>query len=291
MEAFQSESMRFLESDSTLAYHRIMYIDTHAHLFFEDFQQDLAAVLARAIEAGVRQIVVPGTDVATSRQAIALAEEHDGIFACVGIHPHEAAKCSNDDIELIRGMTQHEKVVAVGEIGLDFYYDFAPRDRQGEVLKRQLEIAVEANLPVVIHTRESLAETMAAVEAQVQQHPDWRNERGVFHCFPGTAQDARRLRELGFFVSYPGIVTFKKSDAMSVVREFGFENILLETDSPYLAPVPLRGKRNEPANVPLIARHIAAQCGVEESVVEQVTTNNAQRLFQLGNAPLLEERS
>jgi TatD DNase family protein len=261
-------------------------IDSHTHLFFEDFRADLDAVLQRAHDAGVVQMVVPGTDLPTSRQAVELADRYPQIFACVGFHPHDAAKADGDALRAIDELSRHPKVVAIGEIGLDFYYDHSPRGRQHEVFDAQLDLASVRGLPVVVHTRESTPETLGMVRSAVERHPEWlpgtgTPARGVFHCFPGTGREAIELWGLGFYVSYPGVVTFKKSNAIEAIREIGAGKILVETDAPYLSPVPLRGRRNEPANVLLIARFIAEACGVPLDAFAVSTTRNARELFRL----------
>jgi TatD DNase family protein len=266
-------------------------IDSHAHLFYEDFRADFEQMLERARMVGVRAIVVPGTNVQTSREAVDLSARYPSIFACVGIHPHEAGAASDADVESIRDLTVAPGVVAVGEIGLDFHYDFSPRTRQQEIFHRQVLLAVEMDLPIVVHTRESIPEALDIVRSIVRDHPDWCVEqagekaanrgRGVFHCFTGTAEQARELFSMGFLVSYPGIVTFKNSPVVPVIREIGLENILIETDSPYLAPVPHRGKRNEPSHLPVIAGTIAVILGATPSEVARRTSENAIRLFAL----------
>jgi TatD DNase family protein len=269
-----------------------MYVDSHAHLFAEDYGDDLHDVIARAHDAGVGFIVVPGTTLETSRESIHLAEKYDFIYACVGFHPHEALKASDGLLDEIESLTNHPKVVAIGEIGLDYHYDFAPRGRQIDVFKKQIALAVRQNLPIVVHTRESLADTFEIVDVFVRAHPDWniaqdpknrvhKPTRGVFHCFTGSAEDASRLSLVGFLVSYPGIVTFKKSPFLETVKQIGYRNILLETDSPYMAPTPLRGKRNEPANIVHIGRKVAEAFGTSESEVAEATASNAISLFQL----------
>jgi len=262
------------------------YIDSHAHLFFEDYKKDLPDVLSRAKDAGVKYCIVPGTDLATSREAISLAEQHENIFACIGVHPHEAAKATDMDLVKIEELSIHPKVVAVGEIGLDYHYDFSPKEKQKEFFSDQIEIAVRQRLPIVVHTRESIEDTFAIVQKKVDMYPDWREMvtapgRGVFHCFPGTAEDVKYLRALGFYVSYPGIVTFKKSNSIETVQQIGIQNILLETDSPYMTPVPLRGKRNEPANIVYIGRKIAESLHITEEEVARITTENTIHLFGL----------
>jgi TatD DNase family protein len=262
------------------------YIDSHAHLFFTDYANDLAAVLLRAKEAGVSALIVPGTDLKSSREAVRLADQHDNIFACIGIHPHEASKAADQDISEIEKLCEHPKVVAIGEIGLDYHYDFSPRELQKKFLTEQMEIAVRRNLPVVLHMRESTEDAFSIVNHVVSGSPQWKESskepmRGVFHCFPGTADQAAYVRGLGFYISYPGIVTFKKSESIEVVKQIGIHNIMLETDSPYMTPVPFRGKRNEPAYIVLIGRKIAEALNISEEEVARITTENAVRLFGL----------
>ena len=262
------------------------YIDSHAHLFFIDYSEDLEAVLSRANEAGVSTIIVPGTDLKSSREALLLAEHYENIFACVGIHPHEVSKAGHQDLLEIQELSKNPKVVAIGEIGLDYHYDFSPRDLQRAFLAEQLEIAVRRNLPVVLHMRESTDDTFSIVENAVIKYPNWKEGRikpmrGVFHCFPGTAEQAAYVHKIGFCISYPGILTFKKSECMEVVKLVGINNLLLETDSPFMAPVPLRGKRNEPANLVFIARKISEALDISEEEVARITSENAIRLFGL----------
>ncbi|MGB2869388.1 MAG: TatD family hydrolase [Bacteroidota bacterium] len=270
-----------------------MFIDSHAHLFFEDFKDEVDAVISRALNSGVESIVVPGTGLETSREAIALAERYDCIYACVGFHPHEASKADQSALEKIEELSRHPKVVAIGEIGLDFHYDFSPRETQRTVFQRQIELAVRRDLPIVVHTRESVPETIAIVEEAVRAHPEWRRRltnshsrvpspKGVFHCFTGDADQGWHLLSLGFSVSYPGIVTFRNSPVVETLRRLGYDHILLETDSPFLAPVPHRGKRNEPANVALIGAKVAEILGASIDDVARTATFNTKRLFGFG---------
>ena len=262
------------------------YIDSHAHLFFSDYANDLFLVLAHAREAGVCTIIVPGTDLKSSREAALLADQHENIFGCVGIHPHEVSKANQQDLTEIEKLCKKTKVVAIGEIGLDYHYDFSPPETQRMYFFDQMEIAVRNNLPIVVHMRESIEDTLSLVERIVKENPHWRDSRnqpmrGVFHCFPGTADEAVHVHELGFCISYPGIVTFKKSTSIDVVKQIGLQNILLETDSPFMTPVPLRGKRNEPANIVFIGRKIAEVLNITEEEVARITSENAIRLFGL----------
>jgi len=269
-----------------------MYIDSHAHLFSAEYSDELHDVIERARDAGVERIVVPGTDEKTSREALELADRYDFIFACVGFHPHEAAHASDTLLSEIESMTAHPKVVGVGEIGLDYHYNFSPRDLQKNVFKLQIELAARKNLPIVVHTRDSLEDTLNIVDACVSNLPRWGDVdglvggrkptgRGVFHCFTGTAIEARHLFNKGFFVSYPGIVTFKNSPAAETLKDIGCENILLETDSPYLSPAPMRGKRNEPAYVIHVGRKVSELLGLPEADVAATTSLNARTLFGL----------
>ena len=262
------------------------YIDSHAHLFFADYADDIAAVLLRAKEAGVDAIIVPGTDLKSSKDAVQLADQYENIYACVGIHPHDVSKADRNDLSEIEKLCDNPKVVAVGEIGLDYHYNFSPPELQRKFFAEQMEIAVRNNLPVVLHMRESTEDTFSIVERIVNANLNWKDSckepmRGVFHCFPGTADQAAYVIGLGFCISYPGIVTFKKSESMEVLKQVGIRNLLLETDSPYMAPVPLRGKRNEPANVALIGRKIAEALELPEEEVAHITTENAIRLFSI----------
>ena len=271
-----------------------MFIDSHAHLTSDQFQHDRDGVIARALEAGVEFIVNPGTDLEDSRHAVALAEKHQQIYACVGIHPHEAKKATDSSLKEIEELSKHPRVVAIGEIGLDFHYDFSPRDVQQEVFTAQMEIARRRNLPIVIHTREANDETVKLVEEALAGSPDWRSQwatpfsrypapKGVFHCFPGDSALAWKVITMGFYVSMPGVVTFKKPGLTAEVAEkVSVEHLLLETDSPYLAPAPHRGKRNEPANIPVIAEKIAQLQHLSAGDVARATNYSAYKLFGIG---------
>ena len=270
-----------------------MFVDSHAHLTSKDFDADRDAVIARAIDAGVEYIVNPGTNLEDSRRAVELADRHACVYACVGVHPHDARTADEGVLREIEALCAHPKVVAVGEIGLDFHYDFSPRDLQIRAFRAQMEIARRVNRPVVIHTRESIAETVGIVMESVADK-GWRAQmatpesrfpapKGVFHCFPGDVRQAWELINAGFYVSVPGIVTFKNAGAAAAVAEhISPEHLLLETDSPYLAPVPNRGKRNEPANLPLIARKIAELQHLSVEDIARTTRYGAYLLFGVG---------
>ncbi|MBI4428961.1 MAG: TatD family hydrolase [Ignavibacteriales bacterium] len=263
-----------------------MYVDSHAHLFYEDFDEDLPDVIQRAIHAGVEKIIVPGTTLETSNEAVGLAEKYQLVFACVGFHPHEASKATDTQLAEIESLSRHPKVVAIGEIGLDYHYDFSPRDQQRNVFRKQIQIAIRRNLPIVVHTRESTADAFEIVREVSALNRQWKateqgDKRGVFHCFTGSVEEANILFGLGFYVSYPGIVTFKNSPVLTTLKTIGLGRILLETDSPYMAPVPVRGKRNEPANIALTAKKMAEVLGERLDEVARVTKENATFLFAL----------
>jgi TatD DNase family protein len=268
-----------------------MFIDSHAHLFFKDYEPDLADVLARAKAAGVTDVVNPGTDLETSRQSLALAAAHPMIHPAVGFHPHDAAKADDAALAEIESLSHTPGVVAIGEIGLDYHYNFSPPDVQRAVFAAQILIACDRDLPIIIHSREAEADTFKIVGDIVRDHPGWRNTpgrptRGVFHCFPGDAAMARTVIGWGFYVSIPGPVTFpgkpdRPNVMAAVAAEIPLEDMLLETDSPYLTPTPFRGKRNEPSHIPLIARKIAELRGVPVETVGEATSAATRNLFRL----------
>lgn len=269
------------------------YIDSHAHLFSSNYRNDLSEVISRAEDVGVESIIVPATDVKTSRESIELAEKYDAIYACVGIHPHDASKAKEGDIVEIENLSRHPKVVGIGEIGLDFFYDFSPRETQTKLYEDQIHIAVRRDLPIVVHTRDSIDEAVSIVENAISKHSTWRQgnsnfrgtvpgARGVFHCFSGNDQHAWRLIRQGFYISFPGIVTFKQSPVIQTLEQIGYDHLLLETDSPYMTPAPHRGKRNEPSNVIFIAEKISEIFDTSLEDVARTTVFNTKRLFSIG---------
>jgi TatD DNase family protein len=258
-----------------------MFIDTHAHLFYSNFENDLDDVINRAREAGVDYIIVPGTDIQTSKQAIALAEKYDFIYCTVGIHPHETKDWDSSSLSVIEELAHHKKVVAVGEIGLDYYYDFSPKEKQIEAFKAQIDLALKLGLPVVIHNREADKDMMDIVNSYCGT-----GLKAQFHCFNNSIEDAIELIKMNHFISYTGNITFKKADALrDTLSKTHLQHLLLETDSPFMTPVPFRGKRNEPAYVKYVAEQAAESHKISVEEVARITSYNVFRLFGVGSRP------
>ena len=253
------------------------FIDCHAHLADPAFDGDRADVIARARAAGAAGIVCIGESIATAARARAIAVQHPGfVWYTVGVHPHDAASFdAGRDGESIRAELARG-AVAVGECGLDYHYDSAPRDRQRAALAAQLQIAGEHRVPVVVHTRDAEDDTSAMIREAGEQ-----GIRGVLHCFTGSHELARVAIEVGWYVSFSGIVTFRKWSDDALLRLVPDDRLLAESDAPYLAPVPNRGKRNEPAWVEHTTAHIAAARGVETAAISALVAANARRLFNL----------
>ncbi|GMA50552.1 putative metal-dependent hydrolase YabD [Alicyclobacillus contaminans] len=248
--------------------------DTHCHLFDDKFSEDLASVVERARAAGVRRMVVPGVDVDTSRRAIELADRYPEVYAAVGIHPESLADWDAAVLAEIEALTAHPKVVAIGEIGLDYYWDVAPRLVQQEVFVRQLELARNVGLPVIIHNRDATEDTVRLIETRAN------GVTGVMHCFTGSIETARRCIRRGFFISYGGPVTFKNAENVrKAAREIPDEWLVVETDAPYLSPHPYRGQRNEPARVAQVVEVLAETRGQTLEELARLTYDNAHRLF------------
>lgn len=256
-----------------------MIIDSHCHIDTPRFDDDRAAVLDRAEEAGISKMVVigAGASLTDCDRALNLVEHHDTLWATVGVHPHHASACDEATLAGVAQRTQHPRVVAIGETGLDYYYDTSPRDLQREAFRRFVQMAREANLPLILHIRD------AHEDAKTILREEGAGEvGGVVHCFTGSSQDAEDYLALGFHLGITGIVTFKRAgDLPEVVASAPLDRLLVETDSPYLAPHPHRGKRNEPAFVTRVVETIATIRGTSVDAVATATTNNANRLFSL----------
>jgi TatD DNase family protein len=255
-------------------------IDSHAHIYGHEFHSDFDAMLERADKAGISHIIVPGGDLETSREACELANRFDKIYAAVGVHPHDAERVSERCYGIIGEMASgNPKVVAIGEIGLDFYRDRSPREIQERVFRRFIRLARELSLPLVIHDRDAHDSVMRILKEERAEETG-----GVLHCFSGDLEMARECVEMGFYISIPGTVTYSSNELLrEVVRGVRIENLLLETDTPYLAPIPFRGKRNEPAHVRIVAEKVAELKGLSVNDVARITSLNARRLFRIGS--------
>jgi len=257
-------------------------IDTHCHLNFDRFDQDRETVVTRAVEQGVIAIINPGVDLLNSRAAIALAERYAPVYAAVGIHPTATDELDHAALRALREMAQHPKVVAIGEIGLDYYWPnqsnrdwpCASPETQRAAFRRQLDLAAEVGLPVIIHDREAHTDVMIGLE-------DSRGVSGVLHSFSGDLDLAEWAIDLGFYIGITGPVTFnKRHELKTVARQINFERLLVETDAPFLTPAPYRGRRNEPGHVHIVAQEVANLRGCDLPTVAQQTSENARTLFQ-----------
>ena len=254
-----------------------MLIDTHCHLDFDRFDDDRDAVVARATEAGVTRIIVPAVNLANCPSVLKLSRQYKNVYAAVGVHPTSTAMWQADWIDTLRDFARHAKVVAIGEIGLDYYWDKSPKDVQQRALKAQLRLADALNLPVILHNRESSADIIRLL---AESPLAGKARPGVLHSFSADWATAQAALEMGFYLGFTGPVTFKKADDLRrIVAKVPLNRILVETDAPFLAPQQRRGKRNEPAYVPYMVERMAALHGLETAVFAQHTTRNAERLF------------
>lgn len=258
-----------------------MLVDTHAHLYLDAFNDDRDAVLHRAREVGVETIVLPAIDVSSIQQAVDLSERHEGIYAMAALHPSETKEATEEEFEAVKEWCSHPQVVAVGESGLDYYWDRSFDDRQQAFFRRHIQLAIDVDLPLVIHNREATDDILEilAEERAASDHPE--RLRGILHCYVDPPEVADRAWDLGFYVGVGGIMTFSNSDVDEYVRDVPLDHIVVETDSPYLAPEPNRGDRNEPAYVRHVADHLARIKEVPIEDVERVTTENAREIYGL----------
>jgi TatD DNase family protein len=258
-------------------------IDTHCHLDFDSFDADRDEVLARALAAGVMAIVVPALDLGNLDAVLALADSHSAVFAAVGVHPNSTADWSDDWLDTLRAAARHPKVVAIGEIGLDYHWDKSPAAVQRRALEGQLSLAAELDLPVIIHNREATADVLDALGNSALTG---RERAGVLHSFSADWAAAEIALGLGFHVGITGPVTFKKAEELQqIARRLPLDRLLIETDAPFLTPHPHRGQRNEPGYVRYVAEAIAALRDVPPESIAQQTTTNAERLFRLPSRP------
>lgn len=261
-----------------------VFVDSHTHIDMRLYNRDRDQVLERARGAGVAAVVDVGCDLDSSREAIRLAAQYSEVFAALGFHPHSAAKMRDSDLERLSELAQHPKVVAIGEIGLDFYRNLSPREVQVEAFKKQLALACRLKLPVIVHCRDAQEEVLSILT-------EWaygaggvcgaKEPLGVLHCFSGDRELSQRYIEMGFLLSIAGPITYPSSHAMEIAHHIPLDKLLIETDCPFLTPQPYRGKRNEPSNVSFVAEKIGEIRGVPTDVVAEHTTANAAQLFRL----------
>ncbi|MFC4713841.1 TatD family hydrolase [Planococcus dechangensis] len=253
-----------------------MYIDTHVHLNADQYDEDLQDVIDRALKSKVEKMVVIGFDRKTITRAIDLAERYDFIYAVVGWHPVDAVDCTTEDLEWIEQLAAHKKVVGIGETGLDYYWDKSPKDIQQDIFRKQIQLAKRVNLPIIIHNREATEDVL-----NILREEDAQQVGGVMHCFGGSVETARESIDMNFMISLGGPVTFKNAKKpKQVAAEIPLEHLMIETDAPYLAPHPYRGKRNEPSYVPLVAEEIARLKELPVEAVAEATTKNAERFYK-----------
>jgi len=254
-----------------------MLFDTHAHLEDERFDEDREQLIEELPERGVAYVVNVGSTLETSRMSVELAARYPFIYAAVGVHPHDVSQMSSRDLDDIEALAKSHKVVAIGEIGLDYYYDFSPRKLQKEWFARQINLAYSLGLPIIIHDRDAHADVLDILKA----HKD-RIVGGVMHCYSGSWEMAKDFMDLGFYIALGGPVTFKNAKRpVEVAQKISLDRLVIETDSPYLAPTPHRGERNNPAYVRLVAQKIAEVRGMVFEEIAQVTLQNAKKLFKI----------
>jgi len=260
-----------------------MLIDSHAHIDLATFDRDREQVFARARQGGVRAVINVGLDAESSRASLEMVKQYDDVFSTVGFHPHEASGMKDGDLKTLAELARDDRVVAVGEIGLDFYRNLSSRRSQEQAFRQQLDLAVELGLPVVVHCRQAHPETFNILSDWVRSTLSaGRLRRGVMHCFSGDIELAQRYIEIGFYISLAGSVTYPSAgELVQVAREIPLDRLLLETDAPFLAPQAYRGKRNEPAYVALIAEKVAQVRGVPREAVAEAAAKNTISLFKL----------
>ena len=251
-----------------------MLVDTHCHLYFDELKNDIDGVLNRADELGVKRFICVGTNLTDSFKSFKLAQQYENIYATAGIHPHDAGSVENNYIERLRKLLENYKIVAVGEMGLDYFRNISNPDEQKQVFKKQLNLAQEINKPIVFHNRDADKDTIKILS-------DFSKVNGVAHCFSSSYDTAIKLIEMGFYISFSGNLTFKNSHLPEVAKKLPLDRLLVETDSPFLSPMPFRGKTNEPSRVRYVAEKLAEIFNSNIEHIADVTTTNARALFNL----------
>lgn len=249
-------------------------IDTHAHIYLPEFDTDRDDCINRALEAGVQSILMPAIDSSTHQAMLQVEADYPNCLAMIGLHPCSVNDSFEKELEIIREYLEQRRFWAIGEIGLDFYWDKTFTDQQYQCFHAQIELALQYDLPIAIHSRNATEECIGVI----QQYPELT---GVFHCFSGTYEQAAALMETSFYLGIGGVATFKNGGLDKILEKTGIERVILETDAPYLAPVPFRGKRNEPAYTRLVAEKLASITGLGLEQVAEITTENARKLFKL----------
>jgi TatD DNase family protein len=253
----------------------MIYIDTHVHLYDEQFLADESEMIQHAIDAGVTKMYMPNCDSSTTDGMLRIANQYpQHCFPMMGLHPTYVKANYKEELALVKEWLGKKKFYGVGEVGLDYYWDLTYKEQQIEAFETQIDWALAYNLPVIIHSRESVDDCIAIIRKKQNG-----KLKGVFHCFGSSTKEAREIMELGLYMGIGGVATFKKSTLPETIKEIGLSHIVLETDAPYLAPVPYRGKRNESSYIPLIAQHIAAVTGIAIEEIATITTQNAAKVF------------
>ncbi|MBL7977299.1 MAG: TatD family hydrolase [Bacteroidetes Order II. Incertae sedis bacterium] len=264
-----------------------MFIDTHAHLYLPQFDQDRDEMIQRAFDSGVHRVVMPAIDIKSIEAALVLADQYDGLYVMSAIHPSDVKDATDRDFEHIVAFCAHPKVVAVGESGLDYYWDRTFDEKQQDFFRRHIRLAIEQDLPLVIHNREASEDVVRLLREEKRVHSNGERLKGIFHCFSGPVWVAEAALDLGFHLGLGGVLTYKKSTVPEDIARVPLDRLVLETDAPFLAPQPRRGKRNEPSFVPWVAEKLAEVKGVSVSAIAEMTTRNAEKLFRL---PPLESK-
>lgn len=254
-----------------------MFIDTHVHLNADQYENDVEEVIQRALDAGVKQMVVVGFDRKTINKAMELIETYPFIYGVIGWHPVDAVDCTEEDLQWIKELAAHPKIVGIGETGLDYYWEKSPKDIQQELFRKQIQLAKDVQLPIVIHNRDATGDVV-----RILQEEQASEAGGIMHCYGGSVETARQCIDMNFYISLGGPVTFKNAKMpKEVAKEIPLDKLLIETDAPYLAPHPYRGKRNEPSYVPLVAEEIARLKEISVEEVAEQTTANAKTIFAM----------
>ncbi|MDR2511087.1 MAG: TatD family hydrolase [Bacteroidales bacterium] len=255
-----------------------MFIDSHTHLYFDDYQNDIEDVMARCLKNNVQKCVIAGVSNETIVPIIELCKQFPNIcYPCIGLHPTDVKENYLEELKIIEDELQKRKYYAVGETGLDYFWDKTFEKEQKDAFVQQILLAQKYNLPLIIHSRDAFEDTVDILEPRVKSQ---KPRQGVFHCFSGTVEQAKKVVEMGFYIGIGGVVTFKKNQLVDVVKEIDLQYILLETDAPFLAPVPYRGQRNESSYIPIIAQKVAEIKGICIEEVTKITTSNSENCFK-----------